>query len=254
MYIDTHTHLFSKQFNADRAETIQRALDMGVTTLLLPNIDEESLPRMLECAKDFPACKPMIGVHPCSINANYQSELNMVARELDRGGYIAVGEIGLDYYWDITFKEEQKEAFRQQILWAKQHHLPIAIHTRNSFEDAFEIVASLNDADLKGVFHCFSGTMEDAEKIMSLGGFYMGIGGVLTFKNGGIDGPVREIPLEYLVLETDAPYLAPVPHRGKRNESAYLPIIAERLAAIKQVGLESIAQQTSLNAQKLFNL
>ena len=254
MMIDTHTHLFSKQFNGDRKEMIERALAAGIDKMLLPNIDKSSLPFMLECCNEFPSCLPMIGVHPCSIGETYREELDTVLEELQKGGYIAVGEIGLDYYWDITFKVEQKIAFRTQIEWAKKYKLPIAIHTRNSFEDAYEIVQEMKDENLSGVFHCFSGTLNDAEKILLLGDFYLGIGGVLTFKNGGIDSVVKELPLDCMILETDSPYLAPVPHRGKRNESAYIKIVAEKLAELKGISLVEVAEITTQNAKNLFKL
>ena len=253
MFIDTHTHLFSKQFNNDRKEMIERALANGIEKMLLPNIDKDSIEALLQCVNDFPeCCLPMMGVHPCSIGENYEEELSIAKTELDKGKYIAVGEIGMDYYWDSTFKEQQKDAFRRQIGWAKEMKLPIAIHTRNSFDDAYEIVHEMNDENLRGVFHCFTGSHEEARKVIELGDFYLGIGGVLTFKNSGLDAVIPEIPMKYLLLETDSPYLAPVPYRGKRNESAYIKEIATALAGLKNISIEEVAAVTSVNARMLF--
>lgn len=253
--IDTHCHLFSEQFDNDRTEAIKRAVENNIGRILLPNIDSESLPSMLKCVEDFPEyCLPMMGLHPCSVKGNFKEELLIVERELEKGIYIGVGEIGLDYYWDTTFKAEQQDAFRQQIQMSKDRKLPIAIHTRSSFEDAYNIVKEMKDNSLSGVFHCFSGTIEEAQKIIELGDFYMGIGGVLTFKNSGMKEVVEHIPLEYLILETDSPYLAPVPFRGKRNEPSYILNIAIHLAQIKGESIERITELTSANAQKLFVL
>lgn len=255
-FIDTHTHLFAEQFDEDRDDVIKNALVKGINKLLLPNIDIESIQPLLQLSEKYPEnCLPMMGLHPGSVNHEYLDKLRIVEMELQKEGkYIAVGEIGLDYYWDTTYKQEQKEAFRQQVLWAKLKKLPVVIHTRDSFEDAYEIISQENDDDLQGVFHCFTGTKEDAEKIMALKDFYIGIGGVLTFKNSGIDKVVKDIPMEYLILETDSPYLAPVPYRGKRNESAYILEIATKLAEIKGVSLEEVAQVTTENACKLFKI
>jgi TatD DNase family protein len=253
--IDSHAHIFAEQFNEDREAMIERALAIGVSCMLLPNIDSTSMLAMLSCAEKYPGiCKPMMGLHPCSVNMDYESELNIVKEELKKGIYVGVGEVGLDYYWDITFKNEQIASFRAQIGLAQEYELPIVIHTRNSFEDAFAIIKEMKSGKLRGVFHCFSGTMQEAEMIMGLGDFYMGIGGVLTFKNSGVDKVVKDIPIEYLLLETDSPYLAPVPNRGKRNEPAFLMAIAEKLAEIKNITPEEVALATSKNSRKLFNL
>lgn len=253
-FIDTHTHLFSKQFNADRDEVVQRAIAAGVGLMLLPNIDVESLQGMYELSKEFPQnCLPMIGLHPTEVNADYEKELEKIENQFGKYDFIAIGETGLDYYWDTTFKEQQKASFQKQIDWAKEKKLPLAIHTRNSFDDAIEMILTAKNTDLNGVFHCFSGSLADAEKVMSAG-FYMGIGGVATFKNGGLAEILTDIPMEYLVLETDSPYLAPVPYRGKRNESAYIPLIAQKLAEIKNTSIEEVAEITTQNAKKLFHL
>lgn len=255
-FTDTHTHLFAEQFDEDREAVIKNAISKGVNKLLLPNIDIESIQPMLELCEKYPEnCLPMMGLHPGSVDHEYLDKLRIVETELQKEGkYVAVGEIGLDYYWDKTYINEQKEAFRQQVVWAKLMKLPVVIHTRDSFDDAFEIISEEKDDNLKGVFHCFTGTLEDAEKIMALKDFYLGIGGVVTFKNSGVDKIVKDIPLEYLVLETDSPYLAPVPYRGKRNESAYILEIANKLAEIHGVSLEDIACITTANASKLFKI
>lgn len=257
--IDTHTHLFAEEFKDDIDEVITRSKASGVTKFLLPNIDASTLDDMLSLCEKEPACLPMIGVHPCSVKENYKEELAVVERELfmvredSNYDYVAIGECGLDYYWDIAFKEEQKAALRQQAKWAKELKLPLAIHTRNSFEDAFLIMKEEQDGNLTGVFHCFGGSIEDAKAIIDIG-FYMGIGGVLTFKKSGLDETLKHVPLEYLVLETDSPYLAPTPFRGKRNESSYLLMIAEKLATVKCISVVEVARITSENASKLFSL
>ena len=252
--IDTHCHLFAEQFEADRDEMITDAMEAGVGLFLLPNIDTESIPSLYELSDKYPStCLPMMGLHPCSVFADYKTTLDTIYAELNSRKFIAIGEIGLDYYWDVTFKEQQIDAFKTQLQWAIDMKLPVAIHTRNSFEDAISIVEEMQPKGLTGVFHCFSGTLEDAKRIIATG-FYLGIGGVLTFKNGGIDKVLPDIPLEYLILETDAPYLAPVPYRGKRNEPKYLPLVAQKLAEIKGVDIEIIAKNTSDNAKKLFGL
>jgi len=253
-YIDTHTHLFSKQFNNDRHEAVHRAIDAGVEKMLLPNIDVESIEEMYALCDSFKDnCLPMIGLHPSDVKADYETALAEIEAQFGKRDFIAIGETGLDYYWDTTFKEQQKKSLLLHIRWAKEKRLPIVLHTRNSFEDTLEMIKAEKDQNLTGIFHCFSGTKEDADKIMNVG-FSMGIGGVLTFKNSGIAEVVAGIPIEYLVLETDSPYLAPVPYRGKRNESSYIPIIAQKLAEVKNMSIEEVAKITTENAKRLFNL
>jgi len=255
-FIDTHSHLYSSQFDEDRTQAINDAISSGVSTILLPNISSEYTKGMLELCDEFPEnCFPMMGLHPCDVNEdNIEAELLHVEQELAKGKYIAVGEIGLDLYWDKTKLEVQKKAFIHQIELAKKHKLPIAIHVRDSFAEAIEIIEKLNDENLRGVFHCFTGSVEDAQKVINLGNFYLGIGGVLTFKNSGLDKTIAEIELQNLILETDAPYLAPTPFRGKRNESKYIVNIAEKLAEVHQIEIEDVAKITTLNAKKLFGL
>ena len=255
-FIDTHSHLYSSQFDEDRTQTINDAISAGVTTILLPNISSKYTKGMLELCDEFPKnCFPMMGLHPCDVNEDtIEAELLHVERELGKEKYIAVGEIGLDLYWDKTKLEIQKKAFIHQIELAKKHKLPIAIHVRDSFAEAIEMIEKLNDENLRGVFHCFTGSVEDTQRVINLGGFYLGIGGVLTFKNSGLDKTIAAIELQHLILETDAPYLAPTPFRGKRNESKYIVNIAEKLAEVHQIDIEDVARITTINAKKLFGL
>lgn len=255
MYIDTHTHLYSKQFDEDRSEVVQRAIESGVTKLLLPNIDRESVAPMLELTKQFPInCFPMMGLHPCSVDLNWKDDLVFLKKQLENTRCIAIGEIGIDLYWDKTYQKEQEYAFVEQVNWAKSMNLPIVIHARDSFPEIFRLLDELNDDNLRGVFHCFTGNEEDVLKIRSYGSFLFGIGGVLTFKKSGLDAVVKSISLDEMILETDSPYLAPTPHRGKRNESGYLPLIADKLSDIFEISEKEIAQITSMNAVKLFGL
>ncbi len=252
--IDTHTHLFSGKFDEDRDAMIQRAIDAGVTRMYLPNISRDTTDAMNAVVAKYPDhCFPMIGLHPCHVDEHFQSEVDFVASELATGKYIAVGETGLDYHWDLTFKEDQKDALRQQIALAKEYEIPIVLHTRESFDDTWKLVSEHNDERLTGVFHCFSGSVDDANRVAELGGFYIGIGGVATFKKTSHASVLPEVPIEMIVLETDAPYLAPTPFRGKRNESAYLVNVAQRVAEILGISTDALAKQTTMNACKLYN-
>lgn len=254
-FIDTHTHLYSTEFDTDRTEVVENAIKAGVKTLLLPNIDVASIEPMYSLCAEFPQnCFPMMGLHPGYVNENWENDLAQIKQALFEKKNYAVGEIGMDLYWDKTFIEEQKKAFRIQIEWAKELNLPIVIHAREAFDEIFEILDELNDATLTGVFHCFTGTLEQAHKIQSYGGFYLGIGGVLTYKKSELPTVLEEIPLEQIVLETDAPYLPPTPHRGKRNESQFLLHVAEKVAEVKNCSLMEVARITSENAEKLFQL
>jgi TatD DNase family protein len=255
IFIDTHTHLFSPSFNEDRTDAVQRAINAGVDKLLLPNIDVDSISSMYDLCNQFPEnCFPMMGLHPGSVDENWEKNLLVIKEHLFTRKNLAVGEIGMDLYWDKTFQDAQAQAFRQQISWAKELKLPIIIHAREAFEEIFDIVDELNDDSLRGIFHCFTGTLEQAQKIQEYGGFMLGLGGVLTYKKSGLDEVVKDIPLDMIVLETDSPYLPPTPHRGKRNESAYLIHIAEKLAEIKQMKLTEVADLTTANARQMFNL
>jgi TatD DNase family protein len=252
MLIDTHTHLYLEQFNEDRAEVVQRALGKGVERFYLPNVDSATVGPMLEMERQWPAhCFPMMGLHPCSVKDDYLSELATVERWLGQRPFCAIGEIGLDLYWDKRHYAQQVEAFTVQIGWAKQLGLPIVIHTREAMDEALDIVEQEKDGRLWGIFHCFGGSAEQAQRAIGLG-FALGIGGVLTFKKSGLDRTLGNVPLASIVLETDAPYLAPTPHRGKRNESAYLPLVAEKLAEVLGTSPEDVAQSTSENALRIF--
>ncbi len=249
---DTHCHLYANAFKADIAAVIERALEEGVQQFYLPGIDSTDIPAMLELEKRYPGrCIAMMGLHPCSVKENYKEELDIVSDWLSKRPFAAVGEIGLDFYWDKTFAEQQYEAFRQQTEWALQYQLPIVIHTRNAMQETINVVKEYKGRGLRGIFHCFSGSYESAVQIIDAG-FYLGIGGVLTYKNAGLPEVLSKIGLEHLVLETDAPYLTPVPFRGKRNESSYLKYVAELLAAVKGMPVTEVAAITTANAQKIF--
>ncbi len=250
---DTHTHLYLEEFDEDREAVVQRALDAGVRYLLLPNIDSKSAGPLLEMCDRYPQhLFPMMGLHPTDVKANYSDELEKVEQRLDERKFFAIGEIGMDLYWDRTYAEEQKAALRYQIGLAKKHSLPVVLHVRDAFDEIFEVIDDTFDERLTGVFHCFTGNAEQARKIISWN-FMLGIGGVLTFKNSGLDQAIKDVPMEYLLLETDSPFLAPKPFRGKRNESAHLIYIAEKLAAVKGISIEEVAQITTANAKRLFN-
>lgn len=253
--IDTHTHLFSDAFDDDRSEVVRQSIRSGVDKMLLPNIDIASIDPMFSLCNEFPTnCFPMMGLHPGSVTEKWKDDLAVIEMNLFSRKVIAVGEIGMDLYWDKTYLKEQAEVFRIQVQWAKMLNLPIVIHAREAFDEIFEIIDGLNDDSLRGVFHCFTGTVEQAAKIREYGGFKLGIGGVLTYKKSGLEMVLKSIPLEMMILETDSPYLSPAPHRGKRNESAYLVYIAEKLADVKNVPLKEVAETTTINAKQLFNL
>lgn len=250
--IDTHSHLYVKTFRGDIAQVMERAEQEGIFRVYLPAIDSEEIPAMLELETKYPGkCIAMMGLHPCSVKENYRDELAIVSGWLAKRSFAAVGEIGLDYHWDKTHVKEQHEAFHQQIEWALQYRLPIVIHSRESMEDCIGIVKEHQKGELSGIFHCFTGSLAAAQEIIETG-FYLGIGGVLTYKNSGLAEVLKEVPLEHMVLETDAPYLTPVPFRGKRNESSYIKYIAEKLAEVKGVSREEVARITTANAQKIF--
>jgi len=252
MLTDTHAHLYAKQFDNDREAMLQHANKQGITRFYLPNIDRASIDGMLQLEAAHPdQCFAMMGIHPCSIKADYKDELAVAEDWLGKRSFCAVGEIGIDLYWDKTFLEEQKKAFIVQLNWAKELRVPIVIHARDSLDMLIDLVKQEKDEHLQGIFHCFGGTLKQAQAIMDLE-FYMGLGGVLTFKKANLGAVIKDVPMNYLVLETDAPYLAPVPHRGKRNESAYIRIVAEKLAEVKDISLEEVAEITTKNALKIF--
>ena len=252
MFIDTHTHLYSEEFDADRTDIITNAINVGVEKLYLPNVDSASIDGMLALEQQFPNnCFPMMGLHPCSVKENYKEELATVKSWLDKRRFFAIGEIGMDLYWDKTFVKEQEFAFKQQIDWALEFNYTIVIHCRDAFAEIFEVLQSYPKLP-KGIFHCFSGTADQAKQILAFGNFKLGIGGVVTFKNSGLDKVVEQLSINDFVLETDAPYLAPNPHRGKRNESAYLPLIAKKIAELKNISIHEVEYITTKNAEDIF--
>jgi TatD DNase family protein len=251
---DTHTHLYSEQFDDDRNEMIQRAIDAGVSRFFIPAIDSTYLTPMLDLEKGFPNnIFLMMGLHPTHVKENFEGELAFVKQWLDKRNFYAVGEIGIDLYWDKTFLKQQQQAFKTQIQWAKEKNLPIIIHCRDAFDEIFEVLEEMKDDKLFGIFHCFSGDLEQAKKAISYK-MKLGIGGVVTFKNGKIDKFLNEIPIENIVLETDSPYLAPTPFRGKRNESSYITKVLDKLVDIYQLTPQEIADITTQNSRDIFGI
>ena len=251
---DSHAHLYLEQFDADRHDVIRQAIRQDVRYILLPNIDKGSIMPMLQLVKDFPDnCFPMMGLHPTSVGKDYADHLESVREWLKKDKFYAIGEMGIDLYWDKTFYAEQQEAFRIQVGLALEYDLPLVIHSRNSFDEIFLLLDEVRRPGLRGVFHCFTGNAEQADHIIGMG-FMLGIGGVLTYKNSGLAEVVEKIPIEHLLLETDAPFLAPVPFRGRRNESAFIENIAMKLAEIKGITVEEVAEVTTKNAIDLFKL
>lgn len=233
---------------------MQRCLDNQVTRLFLPNVDSESIAMISELVSEYPEnCFPMLGLHPCDVKEGYEAELEIIKQEISKSKIYAIGEIGIDLYWDKTTLEIQQKAFRIQIEWAKELNLPIVIHCRDAFDEVYELLLSVNDDKLRGIFHCFTGTKEQADLIINLG-FYLGIGGVVTYKNSGLDKVVQQLDLKNIVLETDSPYLTPVPFRGKPNESSYLKYVAEKVADIKNVSIEEVAEITTENSKLIFGV
>jgi len=254
MLTDTHTHLYAEQFDEDRDQVIHKAIDSGINRFFIPAIDSTYYQKMFALEKAFPDhVFLMAGLHPTHVNADFKKELDIVKKQLNSHKFYAVGEIGMDLYWDKTFIKEQQEAFLMQISWAKEMALPIVIHCRDAFNEIFEVLDKVNDDRLFGIFHCFTGNQQQAKQIINYG-FKLGIGGVVTFKNGGIDKFLSEIPLEHIVLETDSPYLAPTPFRGKRNESSYLVNILNKLVTIYDMSPEEIARITTQNSQDVFGI
>ncbi|HSU27702.1 MAG TPA: TatD family hydrolase [Chitinophagaceae bacterium] len=250
--VDSHAHIYLPEFDADRAEMLERADKEGVTTILMPAIDSTTHESMFRAESDYPRiCISMMGVHPCSVREDPAAELQLARAWLDKRKFRAIGETGLDYHWDLTYITQQKSVFNEQISWALEFDIPVVIHSRRSIDDCIKMIGERQKGKLKGVFHCFSGTQEQAQQIMDLG-FYLGIGGVVTYKNSGLDGVMKNTGLERIVLETDAPYLTPVPFRGKRNECSYLKYVVEKLSEIHQLSPGEIARITTTNAASLF--
>ena len=251
---DTHTHLYVREFDEDREAMMRRAMDKGVDRFFLPAIDASYYPKMLELENRYPGqVYLMAGLHPTHVGEDYEKELQVVEQMLRTHRFYAIGEIGMDLYWDKTHVDEQKKAFEQQIIWAKERQLPIVIHSRDAFDEIFEVMDRMFDERLRGIFHCFTGNEEQAKKILAYG-FKIGIGGVITFKNGKIDQFLHRIPIEHVVLETDSPYLAPVPYRGKRNESAYLTYVLDKVSELYGMDPRVVASITSRNAEEVFGL
>ena len=251
--IDTHSHIYSEDFDADRAETIQRAKNAGISHIILPNCDSGTLPQMLALEAEYPGyCFGAIGLHPTSVKENYLVELALIDSELKRRNWIAIGEIGIDLYWDKSFLGKQISTFRQQIHWALEYNLPVIIHVRDSFRETMNALAPYKNSGLKGVFHSFTGTFDQALEIIEFGGFMLGINGIVTFKNSGLASVVSEIDIKHILLETDSPYLTPAPYRGKRNESAYVALVCHKLAEVYNISVEQIDTQTTRNAKSLF--
>ena len=253
-YIDTHTHLFVEEFDGDRAEAVERAMEAGVTKLCLPCIKSSSIEPIMQMCAAYPGvCFPMIGLHPTDVAENSDEELSALKRILDsRDDIIAVGEVGIDLYWDTTYRDRQIEVFETQIAWAREKHLPLVIHSRDAFDELHDTLTRCRANELTGVFHCYSGDEEQLACLARFEGFMFGVGGVVTYKKSNLPEILRHLPLERVLLETDSPYLAPVPRRGKRNESAYIPYIAERVAQIYGTTLENVAAVTTANAERLF--
>lgn len=252
--IDTHAHIYAKEFDNDRDEVIKKALQQGVNQILMPNIDLDSIEPMLATEKAYPdICKSMMGLHPCYVDADVKQTLETVYSWFEKHSFIAVGEIGIDLYWDKTFRKEQEYALLTQLEWAKDMKLPVVIHTRDSIDETLELIRPVQDGSLSGVFHCFGGSVEEAKAITDLG-FHLGIGGVSTFKNGGMDKVIPHLDIKDMILETDCPYLAPVPYRGKRNEPSYTELVAKRIAELMEISVTEVDELTTNNARKLFNI
>ncbi len=252
--IDTHAHIYASEFDQDRDQVVQRALAQGIERILLPNIDLDSIEPMLATQAAYPEiCLPMMGLHPCYVNADVEQTLATIRAWFDRHPFIAVGEIGIDLYWDKTFRAEQEHAFITQLNWAKELALPVVIHTRDSIQETLALLKQQQDGTLSGVFHCFGGSVEEAQAINDLG-FHLGLGGVSTFKNGGMDKVIPHLDMTKVILETDCPYLAPVPHRGKRNEPSYTQLVAERIAELRAISVAEVDRITTANATQLFSL
>ncbi|MFD0765983.1 TatD family hydrolase [Mucilaginibacter lutimaris] len=254
VFTDTHTHLYYEADANKRQALMQRSLDNNVNRLFLPNVDATSVPMMFDLLQAYPDnCYAMLGLHPCSVKEDWEHELSLIVASLHKYPVYAVGEIGIDLYWDKTFLAEQKQAFKLQIDWAKSMNMPIVIHCRDAFDEVYEVLQANNDDKLRGIFHCFAGTLEQANKITDMG-FYLGIGGVVTYKNAGLDKVLPQIDIKHIVLETDSPYLTPVPYRGKPNESSYLTYVAQKVAELYQIPIDEVAAITTQNSIKIFGV
>ena len=253
-FVDTHCHLYDEAFDADRPQAVQRAIDAGVTTMLLPDIDSTSTERLDTLYNQYPNYfHRMAGMHPTSVKEDFEAELAHVRKRLETESFVAVGEIGMDLYWDRTYEEQQREVLRRQMRWAEELGLPVALHIRKAHNEVFGLLRDLNRSSYRGVMHCFGGSLQEAWRAIEMG-FMLGIGGVVTFKNATMAEVAKAVPLDRLLLETDAPYLSPVPHRGERNESSYIPLIAQKIADLRGISIDEVAEQTTANASQLFGL
>lgn len=253
-FIDTHSHLFLPEFDDDREAVIERAFESNVDKIFLPNVDAKTIKSLIELSEKYATkCYPMMGLHPTSVDENYLVQLDIVEDWINKYEFVAVGEIGIDMYWDKSFLQEQKHAFEIQVKLAKKHKLPIIIHTREAFNEVFDLMDKLYDEKINGIFHSFTGSYQDALQIIEYG-FKIGVGGIVTFKNAGLDKIIENIDLSHIVLETDSPYLAPVPFRGKRNESSYIVNIAQKIADLHKTTIEEVAKITSKNALEVFKI
>lgn len=252
-WIDTHAHIYAEEFNADRDDMLRKSQESGIAKIFMPNIDHTSIDAMMEVEDNRQShCISMMGLHPCSVKKDFEKELYLVEDWLSKRKFAAVGEMGTDLYWDKTFWPQQQEAFKVQVQLAKKYKLPLIIHCRESIDETIALLQPLVDQTLLGIFHCFSGSLEQVKKIIEMN-FYLGIGGVVTFKNGGLDKVLPDIDLNRIVLETDSPYLAPAPHRGKRNEPSYIPLIAQKICELKKITLKELSRVTNENAQRIFS-
>jgi len=252
MFVDSHSHIYSEEFSSDRDEAIARAVEAGVSKIILPNIDSSTIKPLLDLADSEPKLfVPLLGLHPTSVKEDFRKELEIIEYWFGKRKFAGIGEIGIDLYWDKTFINEQIEVFKIQIDWAKKMRIPIVIHVRDSFQEVIDVLQQKKDASLNGVFHSFTGSIEQAAQVIDLG-FKIGIGGIVTFKNSGLDSTVQNIDLENILLETDSPWLAPVPHRGRRNETAFITVVAAKIASLHETSIEEVARITTQNAQQLF--
>lgn len=252
MFVDSHSHIYSEEFSSDRDEAIDRAINAGVSKIVLPNIDSSTIKPMLDLADSDPQLfVPLLGLHPTSVKEDFRKELEIIEYWFGKRKFAGIGEIGIDLYWDKTFINEQIEVFKIQIDWAKRGRIPIVIHVRDSFKEVIEVLQQRKDASLNGVFHSFTGSIEQATQVIDLG-FKIGIGGIVTFKNSGLENTVQHIDLQNILLETDSPWLAPVPHRGRRNEPAFITAVAAKIASLHETNIEEVARITTQNAQQLF--
>lgn len=253
-YVDTHIHLYAQEFNTDRDELIREAVDKNVTGFYMPNIDTASISSMYQLEEKYPGiCFAMMGLHPCYVKENYKTELKIIEKELSERKFCAIGEIGIDLYWDKTFRQQQEEVFIKQMEWAHELDIPIVIHSRNATDEIISVIKQNIQLAPRGIFHCFSGDLKQAKEIIGLG-FYLGIGGVVTFKNSGLDKVIEELGTENIVLETDAPYLAPVPNRGKRNIPSYLTLVADKIAELAKISTNDVSSTTTGNVKKIFGV